>query len=326
METLKSKNPLSRRQFIQMASSGASVLLAQTQALAAARQNSVRVGVIADLHHGLAPSALGRLEDFMHAVEVQKPDCLLQLGDFNYGKPDSKECLDLWRQFRGPRYHVLGNHDMDFNTKETMTDLWRMPARHYSFDLAGFHFVVLDRNNLKTPDGYVPYSKANFYVNARMRGFADPEQLEWLKADLLAAQLPVVVWVHQGLGMREDYTEGDPRQEIEVLLESVNREKSRGRVIACFCGHEHLDRHRLKNGIHYQWINSASYYWVGPDFGRMAFYRDALYTFITFDTKGLIEIEGRKSDWEKPTPAQRGFPRASELTPHISSRRLRFEV
>jgi calcineurin-like phosphoesterase family protein len=148
----------------------------------------------------------------MKEVDQRQSDCILQLGDFNYATRQSQECMDLWRQYHGPRYHVLGNHDMDFPTTEESVAFWSMPARYNSFNVGGYHFVVLDRNNLKAPDGYVPYARANFYVDAPMRGHADPEQIEWLRDDLRSTSLPTVVFVHQGLGMHnEPYPAGDAR-------------------------------------------------------------------------------------------------------------------
>ena len=93
------------------------------------------------------------------------------------------------------------------------------------------------------------------------------------------------------------------------------------KVFACFCGHHHLDRYRLKDCIHYVWLNSASYYWVGADYGRMAFYRDALFTYLTF-RGGNIEIAPRQTSWSKPTPKDRGYPDWEDLNTVIRKRRL----
>ena len=282
------------------------------------------MGMIADLHHGLAPSAMQRLEQFMIAVDEKKPDVLLQLGDFNYGQQDSKECLNLWRQFNGPRYHVLGNHDMDFFGKRHMVDLWEMPRRYYSFDRAGYHFVVLDRNNLCTPNGYTPYDSANFYVPSSYRGYADPHQLNWLKADLAATTLPVIVFVHQGLGMyNEHHNTTDARGAIERVLREAVDSQGNPKVHTCFCGHHHIDRYNQKYGIHFVWVNSASYYWVGENYGRMAFYTRPLYSFVRFYENGLIEIEGTRAEWETPDPSERGYPQAERLTTFISDRALK---
>ncbi|MXW32081.1 MAG: metallophosphoesterase [Rhodothermaceae bacterium] len=285
-----------------------------------AQTDSVCLGVIADLHHGLEPRAMERLETFMRAVAERKPDAILQLGDFNFGTKESEECLDLWNSFKGPGYHVLGNHDMDFVSKDAIVQKWGMPARYYSFDFGPYHVVVLDRNNLKTDEGYTPYSEANFYVDASLRGYADDAQLAWLRDDLAKSALPIVVFVHQGLGLPTSMPEASSA--IEAVLEEHNSNVSDSKVVACFCGHHHIDRHTRKNGIHYLWINSASYYWVGAEYGRMAPYTHALYTFIIFRSDGLMEIEACHADWVAPSPADRGFPGAGELTPFISARRL----
>lgn len=307
---------MTRRRLLQIGVSSLAIPVSRIRA----RADSVRFGVIADLHHGLAPRAMERLDTFMEAVKARKPEAILQLGDFNYGTPESDECLDLWRTFNGPRYHVLGNHDMDFATKDAMVDKWGMPGRYYSFDFGGYHAVVLDRNNLKTGEDFIPYSDANFYVDASRRGYADHAQLDWLRADLAASDLPAVVFVHQGLGRPTSMPEA--ARAIEVVLEEHNRSESGGKVVACFCGHHHIDRYSRKNGIQYLWINSASYYWVGAEYGSMAPYTRALFTFLTFHSDGVIEIEASQADWEAPSPMDRNFPGADELTPYIQARSL----
>ena len=311
---------MNRRQFLQSQSS----LLLLPSATPCLRDTPVlTIGMIADLHHGLAPSAMQRLEQFMLAVDTKKPDIIFQLGDFNFGRPDSKECMDLWQQFKGPRYHVLGNHDMDFFSKPHMIDLWEMPQRYYSFDRAGYHFVVLDRNNLCTPSGYMPYDTANFYVPSTFRGHADPHQLEWLRADLKATSLPVIVFVHQGLGMWDkDHDAADARGAIERVLREALDENGRPKVHTCFCGHHHIDRYNQKYGIHFVWVNSASYYWVGEQYGRMAFYTNPLFAFVNVYENGIIEIEGKTTTWESPTPEARGYPNPETLNTYISDRTL----
>ena len=310
-----------RRAFLKLG--GSLALFPATRLNPFAQESVFTLGLIADLHHGLAPDAVQRLESFMNAVDEKKPDAVLQLGDFNFGVPESRECMRLWNQFGGPKYHVLGNHDMDFMSKPAMVDFWEMPAPYYSFDRAGFHFVVLDRNSLKTPDGYVPYEEANFYVDASMRSFAEPEQLEWLAEDLQQTNLPTVVFSHQGLGVRfKDEITSEAASEIENILENTLDAAGQPKVHACFCGHHHIDRYIQKGGVHYVWINSASYYWVGEDYGRMAFYRDPLYAFLSFYTDGTIHVAGKSTDWIAPDPIELGHPDATELTTFISERSL----
>ncbi len=315
---------MKRRDFIALWGKGIACFpLVEATTAKPAVPDTLRFGVISDLHHGLFPRAMERLEAFLDAMARQNVDFIIQLGDFNYAKEESRECLDLWESFDGPKYHVLGNHDMDFKAKEDVVALWSMPARFYSFDIGGFHFVVLDRNNLNIDGKFEPYSKGNYYVDQSRRGWADPVQLEWLRQDLTQTNKPSVIFVHQGLGM--DPIENpvqDPRGQIQAVFEAANRQAGQTRVIACFSGHHHIDRHNLLNGIHYTWINSASYYWVGEDYGRMAPYKDSLFATVTLRTGGSIDIEGRRSTWEAPTPEERGFPGADKLTPYISDRHL----
>ena len=307
---------ISRRTLLKLVAGGALLPVRRTRAQA----SSVSLGLIADLHHGLDPRAIERLDEFMEAVQNHKPDAILQLGDFNYGPTRGGECMDLWRTFNGPRYHVLGNHDMDFENKETMVHNWDMPGPYYSFDLGAYHAVVLDRNNLYEDGEFIPYDTANFYVDSSTRGFADAAQLEWLREDLAAATRPVIVFVHQGLGLPNSMPEAS--RAIETVLEEHNRSNEGAKVVACFCVHHHIDRHTLKNGIHYVWINSASYYWVGEDYGNMAPYSRALFTFLTLHDNGDIEIEASHAEWESPSPAERNYPDAANLTPFIEARRL----
>ncbi|MFT4540980.1 MAG: hypothetical protein ACI835_003441, partial [Planctomycetota bacterium] len=235
---------------------------------------------------------------------------------------ENAPCMKTWNEFKGDRFHVLGNHDMDKVEKQVAQDFWEMEKRYYSFDRSGFRFIVLDRNHLRTEEGDVPYGTSNYYAHPEQRAYADREQLEWLRAELAATKRPVVVLVHQGLGMEDGLALSDPRAEIESILKTGKRVDAPG-VIACFCGHEHLDRHRQKDGIHYVWINSASYYWVGRKFGRMAPYSDALFAFATFDPAGEIRVEGRQSTFVAPTPEESGFPRSGEISASISDRVLR---
>ncbi len=110
---------------------------------------------------------------------------------------------------------------------------------------------------------------------------------------------------------------------IENILAQALDESGTPKVAACFCGHHHLDRHLLKDGIHYVWLNSASYYWVGDAYGRMAYYEDALFGFLSFYADGSIMLEGSRTDWRSPSPASLGFPGADQLNTFISDKTLR---
>ena len=54
----------------------------------------------------------------------------------------------------------------------------------------------------------------------------------------------------------------------------------------------------------------------------MAPYSRALFTFLTLHDNGDIEIEASHAEWESPSPAERNYPDAANLTPFIEARRL----
>ncbi|MCA8963300.1 MAG: metallophosphoesterase [Planctomycetes bacterium] len=314
------RSDLSRRGFLTLGAGAVLLPLAGCAATRAARTEPLRIGLIADLHHGLDPRAQERIEDFVAAAQRRRADMIVQLGDFNYAEPANRPCMQAFDAFAGERHHVLGNHDLDKFGKEHVLDFWQMRARYYSFDRGGWHFVVLDRNHVRQGDVYVPYAKGNYFSAEGNLSHADPEQLEWLAADLRSTRAPTVVFVHQGVGMSNDaYPDDDSRAPIEATLAAANRDGAQ--VVACFCGHEHLDRHNHKDGVHYVWVNSASYYWVGAKYGRMAPYADALYAFVDLRDDCLV-LHGRQSQFVSPTPQERGYPQWQEVSAAQQDRRL----
>jgi predicted phosphodiesterase len=311
---------LNRRDVLKLLPAGMVAWGLDSRAGAAPADETWQMGLIADLHYGLAPDALSRLEKFMEEVTEIGPDCLLQLGDFNYGVK-AEECLKLWNSFKGPRYHVLGNHDMDKTDKSHQVELWEMPGRYYSFDHKGWHIVVLDRNNVFDGERYIPYAKGNYFAPRSLRDYADPEQLEWLAEDLSRSTSPLLLFTHQGLGMTEQLEPDTPSGRIETILAKIS-EQNPQRPMVVLCGHHHIERYQWRDGIHYVCINSASYSWLGEKYGGMAPYRDPLYTFLTLSADGTVEIRAKKSIWNEPTPRDRGYPNLERLASSITGRRL----
>ena len=242
----------------------------------------VRFGVIADLHHGLAPDALWRLEAFVEAANARELDFVIQLGDFCYAKRSSAECVRMFDRIELPRYHVLGNHDMDVGSKADVMGVWGMPKRYYSFDVGGYHFVVLDLNSLNIDGQRVAYDDSNFYVDQPgQRAWADPEQLAWLKADLDRSEAPTIVFSHQPLGFEYDGVIPPSQLEIFDVL------RAHDQVAACLCGHMHVDRYQAYEDMACVCFNSASYFWAKG----MRAYEDPLYAFVTLDGASM-SIEG----------------------------------
>lgn len=273
-----------------------------------AEKKMLRFGFITDLHH----LQFGKPEDirmkgFMDAVMQENPDFIVQCGDFC--RPTKTAgiagIMEEWNRFKGPKYHVLGNHDMDFCDKETIMKMWGMQQRYYSFDRDGFHFVVMDRNFLKKDDGtLVDYNASNWGpLPAPKRSFTDQPQLDWLKEDLKKAQHPVIVFMHQPVFLSDFFDELGNASDILKIFDEANfnagKNNTDNKVAAVFMGHDHDDRHGERNGVHYFIINSASYVYTNSG---AHYYKDPLFAFITLDPEGKLTIEGRSTTYSKETP------------------------
>lgn len=294
---------------------------------------TVRFGVFTDAHLSLMHDSEFRLGAFIDEMNEEKPDFIIELGDFF--PPDEKfsHFYDIWNKYDGEKYHVIGNHETDggFSLEEVLKSR-KMANAYYSFQKNGFHFIVLDGNNQKSPETK-PYFR---YIGS--------EQIEWLKNDLNDADHPVVVFSHQelfcpegeeGLGV-ENY------RQIQEIFEIHNDNRPDAQIIACFNGHTHFDYVEKLNGIWYIQINSMSYNWLGGDFTFNRFtdeidrdfpfvkytapFKDPLFATVEISTEGYIKIIGRKSEWIAPDPWELGYPDNFKkyMSPNISDRYLEF--
>jgi len=265
---------------------------------------ALRFGIISDLHHlqfGAKDDEVPRLKAFMDAVLKESPDFIIQNGDFCRPKGIA-DIMAEWNRFAGPKYHVLGNHDMDVCDKATIMKLWGMERPYYSFDQGGYHFVVMDRNFIRQADGtYLDYARSNWGADVT-RSFTNPEQLNWLRQDLAAAKSPVIVFMHQPVFLSDYFKEIGNAGEILTVFDEANyaaaKTGSAGRVAAVFMGHDHDDRHGERNGVHYFMVNSSSYAYHGGAY----YYEDPLFAFVTLEPSGKLIIEGRSSAYRGNTP------------------------
>ncbi len=140
-------------------------------------------------------------------------------------------------------HYVLGNHDLyELSKAEFLTAVGQEDA-YYSFDLADFHFVILDAE-YNDPD------ESDFdHVFMRVKCRIPVAELEWLRNDLAKTDLPTVVYVHQPFDAEFDASAGGPpvvnNAEVRQILSDS------GVVIAVFQGHDHGNLYTEIDGIHY---------------------------------------------------------------------------
>jgi Icc protein len=287
----------------------------------------VRFGLIADVHQDVMPDAMERIRSFAGVMTEAKVDFVVQLGDFCQPHPRNQVFLDAWNTFAGPRYHVLGNHDMDggFAAAQTAA-FYGIPGPHYAFAAGPVCGLVLNGNE--------GGGKASGY-----KRFIGEQQLAWLDQELTQSQRPVLIFIHQPLDDPRGIENGDA---VRAVIE-----KAKAKVVAVFSGHLHEDYERVVNGVRYIQINSASYVWLTgkavretfppevhkahPYLRNVAAYQKPLWAIVTLDLeRGTLEIEGKRSEWIGPDPWQRGASgkeyRPDRTRPGISDRQLPLEV
>ena len=290
----------------------------------------LQIGMMADVHQDIIHDGYARLCRFMDEMKERNPDFIIQLGDFALPRSRNQPFLDVWNEFEGPRYHVLGNHDMKdlgFTREQTM-EWWEMEKRYYSFDRGRFHFIVLDGND-PNPEPWEGYHR---YIGA--------EQQHWLENDLSATLSPTIVFCHQSLEKPGGGVAN--HQEIRKILEDAKITPNRSKVIACFSGHHHTDYIKEVNGIPYIQINSMSYKWVGGNYQYERFaphieqaypmvrntcpYRDPLYTVLTLDAaREELHLKGMETSFIAPSPLELNIPNAQSMAPSITGRIIKYQ-
>lgn len=329
----------SRRHFLKTAALAAAPFLLRWDLRAAApvTRKTLRFGLCADPHKDLMHDADERLRVFIDEMKATRPDFILQLGDFCRPYEKNRGFLNIWEEFPGARYHVLGNHDADggFTWPQVMK-FWGMENPHYSFDRDGWHFVVLNGNE-KNPAGSRGYPR-----------HIGETQLAWLAADIRATALPVILFCHQSLESDEESI--DNREEVRAVLEKENAASGWNKVGLCFSGHHHIDHLRTLNGIAYVQINSMSYYYMEGVTNRRprvsaeidkahgiyanaALYRDPLYATVTLSPSGEVSLAGKTSAYLGGSPEELGFKHRpgtdadkERTVARISSRKLKVAV
>lgn len=254
---------ISRRQFIVLSSAAtAGLMFARETSAANKAMPLIRFGMLSDIHYAdreaTAPryyrQSPGKVKECIDLMNREKVDFVIELGDFKDqdAVPSEANTLkyltdieEVFHQFNGPTFHVLGNHDMDgiskaqFLSRVTNTGISTSES-YYSFNLKGFHFVVLDGNF--TREG-IAYDHGNFtWDNTRI----PDAELSWLKEDLKTNELPTIVFIHQ---MLDDSKSKE--QSVQNAAEVRQVLEQSGKVMCVFQGHVHEERYNLINNIHY---------------------------------------------------------------------------
>jgi len=273
MDDLEHRNPsgrpwvISRRTFLRVAAGvGLGSLSCTPGRMRVAGLRPVRFGMVTDCHYADVDSAgtrfyresLGKLSECVTRMNVEQVDFLVELGDLKDQDEPPVEAKTLtylqqiegvFLRFEGPKYHVLGNHDVDSLSKQQFLSCVENtgidPGRsYYSFDVKDLHCVVLDANY--RADGR-DYDHGNFsWTTARVPA----REIDWLRQDLASCDRPIIMFIHQLLGGTGPVSVKNAARVRRVL-------ESSGRVLAVFQGHHHEGAYVRINGIHYYTLNAV---------------------------------------------------------------------
>ncbi len=244
----------------------------------------LKIGLVTDLHYADKPPAGSRhyretpdkLAEAALQFEKEQPDFIVELGDFIDAADAVETELGYLKRINGDfslinrrRHYVLGNHCVYTLTKQEFLDGVEQEDSYHSFDVGGYHFVVLD--SCFRSDGE-PYGRKNFE-------WTDPNipaaEVEWLKADLQATSKPTIVFAHQRLDVGSPYGVKNAA-EIRQVLEA-------GNVRAVLQGHSHKNDHNEIGDIHYCTL-VAMVEGSGPEQNG--------FSTMTLSPDGTIEITG----------------------------------
>ena len=287
----------------------------------------IKLGMIADLHQDVMHDGPARLNAFLDAMKEEKPDALVQLGDFAYPTKKNELVTKTFENAHPKTLHVLGNHEIDGgHSFDQVAKIWGMKGRYYIDNVNGLDLVVLDCNEKpKNHKGGYP-------------AHIGKEQLEWLAKQLKTLKGPILVISHQPLAGPGSI---DNAEEVQALLDGVA-----DKVLLAVNGHTHVDHLARAGKISYLHVNSASYKWVGGSHRNKSYppdvhskfrwieytcpYRDSLFAILALDpAHGRIEVKGRDSQWVGKSPLQLAIPtkygliNGKEICPRIRSPLLR---
>ncbi|MCS6830407.1 MAG: metallophosphoesterase [Armatimonadota bacterium] len=268
----------------------------------------LRVAHLTDIHVQPEGKAVQGMINCLKAVHEtpDRPNLILFGGDnvmdvFAQKRERAKTLADLWRKMvmdycQIPYRICIGNHDVWGWNKETSgctgqepeygkkwaMDTFGLQTPYYSFEQAGWKFVVLDST----------YPHGNDY-----KGRLDDEQFEWLKEQLrrTPATTPVLILSHIPILSASAFLDGeneksgdwvvpgawmhiDARRIIELFYQHKN-------VKLCLSGHIHLLDRVEYNGVGYICDGAVSGAWWGgnyhqtpPGWGLIDLYADGTFT------------------------------------------------
>jgi 3',5'-cyclic AMP phosphodiesterase CpdA len=280
-----------------------------------ARKPVLTIAHLTDIHlrpEGKGPDGLRACLRHVHARHPL-PDVIFQGGDcimsaLGATEERTRAQFDLWQRIlaeecRLPIRHAIGNHDCwgwqrsragttgnePLYGKRWVLDIHGMDRGYYSFDQAGWHFVVIDSVRERGGEAYQP--------------LLEEDQFEWLANDLAAVptETPILIFSHVpiiGVGALFFYDNIVENYQFRVAGALMHQDMHRLKdlffqhknIKLCLSGHVHLLDRTEYNGIVYHCNGSVSGSWwhgthkeTPPGYAIVRLYADG-----TFDNEYVL--------------------------------------
>ncbi|MFT6055162.1 MAG: alkaline phosphatase [Roseivirga sp.] len=256
---------IDRRKFLSLTGTAIGGIAIAPNTLFSNPSSKIRFGLITDSHYAdratqgtrFYRQSLDKMSECIQVFNDEKVDFVIHLGDFKDEDPNQRTEDTLrylnaieaeFARFNGPRFHCIGNHDVDSITKQQFLANIKNTGipkdkSYYAFDQKGFHFVVLDAN-------FDSNGNDHFYKEgANWQDTNIPKmQRDWLINDLEQTKLPTIVFCHHPLF---EYMLGASTMHVQDY-ESIQKIMVKsGKVKASIHGHVHEEKYAHLEGIQY---------------------------------------------------------------------------
>lgn len=221
----------------------------------------MKIAIITDIHHGpeshtKAPGwdALGVMRDFIRHAGEEHADLMLDLGDRisdttrEMDRQVTAEVADVFNSFHGPRYHVLGNHDVSNLTVEDSEEILGQSMQSQVIDLGELRLILWQPGVRITKGTGFPQAAAG---------------LPWLVDALAADDRPAIVASHVPLSGHAQtgnyYFEANPQYSTYPDHAAVRTAvEATGKVAMWLAGHVHWNTVTNIRGIQHMTVQSVS--------------------------------------------------------------------
>ncbi|WP_259015179.1 metallophosphoesterase [Emticicia fluvialis] len=299
---------MNRRRFLKNSAIAGTMIGVEPNA-ASARKKAFRVAYLSDVHVSpIREAEAGMARAYQSAnMLTPRPDFIINGGDaildaLENTKQGTRQQFNLFSKLlkennRLEVKHLIGNHDIwgwfnktadlkgdNLYGKQWVVEEFRMPKRYYTFTKKGWKFIMLDSTQLYPQGGFM--------------GQIDPEQLEWLKAELdttpaqqhicVASHIPILS-AAASLFFDKVPENGDLQQPHYLIHTDahalVNLFRNYPNVKVCLSGHLHMQEALSYQGVsHYNNGAVSGNWWKGS-------FRDfePAYAVLDFYDNGTVD-------------------------------------